>query len=443
MPPERPPGLPFWRIWLRARHNLFAALPRKLYRAWLTEVRTPLYTAYMANQPALVRRVLVEQAERFPKSGIVRQALGDLLGDGVFVSNGEVWKRQRRIIDPCFEGGRLRETFRPMLAAAEALATRLERLCDGHPHEIEFEASHAAADVIFRTMFSQPITTEMAGRVFHAFRAYQLAAPMVSPAALMRLPSWIPKFGRSRFRKGRAARDIRRLLIGLIKRRRFEIDAGCAPQDLATAIMTTRDPVTGNGFDETEMADQLAIFFLAGHETSASALAWALYLIASNPDVQDRLHAESAPVFRVQPDLQAVRGLEFTRNVFRETLRLYPPVPMMVREAGCPVAMRDKKIATGSQVILSPWHLGRHERIWERPHDFDPDRWRTDPCRRASREAYIPFSSGPRVCIGAGFAMQEGVLFLGLLTSRFRFTTIGDRVPEPMAQLTVRSRNGI
>lgn len=443
MPPVRPPGLPFWRIWMRAKRNLFSALPRKLYRAWLTEVRTPWYNAYMANQPDLVRRVLVKDFERFPKSNIVRQSIGDLLGDSVFVTNGETWKRQRRIIDPAFEGGNLRQTFLPMLAAAEAMAARFDRLCDGNPHEVEIETAHAAADVILRTLFSQPITDQMASRVFHAFRQYQLAAPMVSPADLMRLPSWVPRLGPSRWKKRRAAREIRALLMQFVMGRRREITAGTAPDDLATAIMTTRDPVSGDAFNAAEMADQLAIFFLAGHETSASALAWALYLIASRPDVQDRMHAESAALFKTNHEVSGLRRLAFTRDVFRETLRLYPPVPMMVREAACPAEMRGKDIAPGSPVIVSPWHLGRHERIWDRPHEFDPDRWRTQACKRASREAFIPFSTGPRVCTGSGFAMQEGVLFLGMLTSRFRFTTVEDHVPEPMAQLTVRSRNGI
>ena len=353
MPPERPDGLPFWRIWLRARRNLFAALPRKLYRAWLTEVRTPWYNSYMPNQPDLVRRILVEEPERFPKSDIVRQTIGDLLGESVFVTNGEKWKRQRRIIDPSFEGGKLRETFVPMLAAAEEMSARLDRLADGQAHEIEIESSHAAADVIFRTLFSQPITTEAATRVFHAFRRYQLAAPMMSPADLMRIPAWFPRLGPSRWKKGRAAREIRTLLMAFVEERRREIDAGTAPQDLSTAIMTTADPVTGDVFDEAEMADQMAIFFLAGHETSASALVWALYLIANCPDVQERMHAEAAPVFAAEPGLSDMKRLGFVKDVFRETLRLYPPVPMMIREATCPVRMRDKDIAPGSPLIVS------------------------------------------------------------------------------------------
>jgi cytochrome P450 len=441
--PERPDGLPFWRIWLRARRNLFSALPAKLYRAWLAEVRTPWYNSYMPNQPDLVRRILVERPDDFPKSDVVRLTIGDLLGESVFVTNGEKWKRQRRIIDPSFEGGRLRETFQPMLAAADEMVARLSDRADGAPIEIEFETSHAAADVIFRTLFSQAITTEAATRVFHAFRRYQLAAPMLSPADLMRFPDWFPRLGPSRWKKGRAAREIRRLLRQFVDRRRAEIDAGSAPDDLSTAIMTTRDPVTGDLFDEAEMADQMSIFFLAGHETSASALAWALYLLANCPDVQERAAAEAADVFSGEPAFSDLRRLAFTRDVFRETLRLYPPVPMMIREAACPETMRDKQIAPGSPIIVSAWHLGRHERLWDRPHVFDPDRWQTEEGKRCAREAYIPFSTGPRVCTGAAFGMQEGVLILGALLARFRFFPVEGKVPEPMAHLTVRSRNGI
>ena len=442
LPPERPDGLSWLQIWLNARRNLFAALPHKLYRALLTEVRTPWYTAYLANQPDLVRRVLVEQAEHFPKSDIVRRTMGDLLGDGVFVANGRTWQRQRRIIDPGFAGGRLRETFRPMLAAAHDLEARLAAGANGTPVEIELQTSHAAADVIFRTLFSQPIGADAAAAVFHAFRAYQMAAPLLSPADLMRLPGWVPRFGLGRWRKGQAARRIRRLLTAFVEERRCQIAAGTAPADLATALMTTRDPVTGAVFDRAEMADQLAIFFLAGHETSASALAWALWCIANRPDVQDRLHQEAAPVFARTPRFPDLRRLSYTRDVFREVLRLYPPVPMLVREASRPTEMRDKHVAVGSPMIVSPWHLGRHERVWHRPHVFDPDRWALAETRPCARAAWLPFSTGPRACLGAGFAMQEGVLMLGLMAARFRFSPAGS-VPEPTAQLTVRSRTGI
>lgn len=439
IPPSRPEGQGFLKSWLSARRNIFAALPRRLYRAWLAEARTPFFTSYLANQPDLVRQVLVERPRDFPKSDLQARVLRDLLGASVFVTNGPVWERQRRIIDPAFEGGRPRKMFGPMLAAAEQMAARLP---EGEV-EVEFEASYAAADVIFRTLFSQPITGGTAAQVFSAFRGYQLAAPMLSPADILRLPGWVPRLGLRRHRQRRAAREIRGLLRDLVAERAAEIAASTAPDDLATAIMTTPDPQDGKTFSTGEMVDQVGIFFLAGHETSASALAWTLYLIANDPDVQQRVHAETAPVFAGEPGFGDLRRLSFTRDVFREALRLYPPVPMMIREATSPEEMRGKSIAPGSPIILSPWHLGRHERLWQDPDIFDPDRWAREETRTSAREAYLPFSAGPRVCSGAGFAMQEGVLMLGLLASRFRFEPIEGRVPEPMMHLTVRARDGI
>jgi cytochrome P450 len=219
------------------------------------------------------------------------------------------------------------------------------------------------------------------------------------------------------------------------------ISAGTAPDDLATKIMTTRDPQTGERFDTDEMVDQVAIFFLAGHETSASALAWALYLLALYPEWQDRV-ADEAQTLQSGDFAEAGR-LRVARDVFRETLRLYPPVPMMVRETTCPQQMRDRTALAGSQVVLSPWHLHRHERLWDRPDAFDPARWQTENGKACGRDAYIPFSAGPRVCTGAGFAMVEGPLLLAMLCRDFRFARVPDRAPMPVAHLTVRSKDGI
>ena len=219
------------------------------------------------------------------------------------------------------------------------------------------------------------------------------------------------------------------------------IKAGTAPDDLATKIMTTPDPQTGETFTTAEMVDQVAIFFLAGHETSASALAWTLYLMALYPDWQDRVAQEAQAL--TGPDFKLVAKLRLSKDVFREALRLYPPVPMMVREAGCPERFRDRDVPRVSQIVLSPWHLHRHERLWDNPDGFDPTRWTTENGKKCQREAYIPFSAGPRVCTGAGFAMVEGPLILSMLLRAYRFDVVEGREPVPVAHLTVRAKDGI
>lgn len=415
------------------RRDLLSALPQRLYRAWMAEYRNPLVHSFLCNDPKLVRLILQERPDDFPKSDRLREGLAPLLGESIFVTNGETWKHQRRIIDPAFEGGRLRESFPAIWSATDAT---LARLAEGEM-DIEPEASHAAADVIFRALFSLPIEHEIASRVFRAFKSHQDAQPIVNLAALVPLPRWLPRLHSARTR--RTATEIRELIEELVACRMEAIRKGTAPDDLATKIMTTPDPQTGQCFTAPEMVDQVAIFFLAGHETSASTLGWALWLLAANPEWQDRVAAEGHALTK---DFSAVSALKVTRAVFREALRLYPPVPMMVREAIQPEVFRERPVPTGAQLVLSPWHLHRHERLWRRPDDFDPGRWETPEGKASARDAFIPFSAGQRVCPGAGFAMLEGVIMLARITAAFHLSP-GRARPIPVARLTVRGRDGI
>ncbi len=415
------------------RRDILSAQPARLYRAWMAEFRTPFFRSYLCNDPVLVRRVLEERPADFPKSARVTEGLLPLLGRSVFVTNGAEWQRQRRIIDPAFEGGRLKDSFAAIWTASEAAVARMP---EGEV-EVELAASHAAADVIFRTLFSIPIEDRIAQQVFHEFRAYQRSAPILNLAAFLPLPNWFPRLHRRATL--RSAKVIRGLIGSITAERAAAIAAGTAPPDLATKIMTTQDPETGAAFATGEMVDQVAIFFLAGHETSASALSWALYLLATHPDAQERVAAEAVVL---RPEFGVMGSLRFTRDVFREALRLYPPVPMMVRENAREEEFRGRHASKGAQVVISPWHLHRHERIWDRPDHFDPDRWAGE-AREAARDGYLPFSRGPRVCPGAGFAMLEGTLMLAHLVRAFRFEALPDRVPVPVAHLTVRAKDGI
>jgi len=437
-PPSRPDRVSLWRYARLFRQDILSAQPARLYGAWMAAFKTPFFRSYLINQPDLIRTVLRDRPGDFPKSDRIGEGLRPLLGNSVFLTNGEAWKRQRRIIDPAFEGGRLRETFPAMWAASEAMATRFEAQ-SGKTIEIEAQTSHAAADVIFRALFSLPIEDQTARAVFHEFQAYQRSQPLLNLAAFVPLPNWMPRLFRRKTTT--SAAKIRRLITALTETRRAAIAAGTAPDDLATKIMTTPDPETGERFDTAEMVDQVAIFFLAGHETSASALAWALYLVATHPDWQDRLSKE-AQCLR-NDDFAVMSKLKLSRDVFREALRLYPPVPMMVRETTKPEAFRNRDIPSGAQIVISPWHLHRHTRLWDNPDGFDPARWASQNGQKCQREAFVPFSAGARVCPGSGFAMIEGPLLLSRLLRDFRFIAIPSQAPVPVAHLTVRAQNGI
>ena len=435
-PPSRSDRVSLWRYLRLFRNDILSAQPAKLYGAWMAEFKTPFFRSFLVNQPDLIDLVLKERPMDFPKSDRIAEGLRPLLGQSVFVTNGEQWRRQRRIIDPAFEGGRLRETYPAMLAAAEAAVARMPT---GDDIEIEELYSHAAADVIFRTLFSIPIEHEIASEVFHAFKDHQRSQPILNIAAFIRLPRWVPR-GHSKNVKASAA-HIRGLITKLVDKRQSEIDAGNAPDDLATKIMTTPDPETGQRFDREEMIDQVAIFFLAGHETSASALSWSLFLLAAFPNWQDKV-AEEATTADLS-EFASVAKLANSRDVFREALRLYPPVPMMVRETVQQEVFRKRRVPKRSQIVISPWHLHRHTRQWDNPDAFDPARWQTENGRQCMRDAFIPFSTGQRVCPGASFAMIEGPLLLSRLISAFRFEAVEGKTPQPVAHLTVRAKNGI
>ncbi len=442
MPDHRPDRVPLWRHLAMFRDDILSTQPARLYRAKMAEVKLPFLHSVMVNTPDLVRLVLQERPRDFPKSERVREGLRLLLGNSVFVTNGPVWERQRRMIDPAFEGGRLRETFPAMWDAAQASAVRLS----AGTQEIEEAMSHAAADVIFRTLFSLPIEDATAAEVYQTFRAHQRSAPILNLAALIPLPRLLPRYFPRETRE--TAAHIRKLITQMVDRRAEEIAAGTAPDDLATKIMTTRDPETGATFTRAEMVDQVAIFFLAGHETSASALAWTLYLLATHPDRQEQL-AKEAQALRphidsaTAPDFSVLKQFPLIRDTFRESLRLYPPVPMLVREARQRERFRGRKLGAGTQVVVSLWHMGRNENIWDAPHEFRPERWQDAANKSCARDAFLPFSSGPRVCTGAGFAMAEAVLILARLLCDWRFQAVPGQVPVPMAHMTVRARDGI
>ncbi|MDM7459261.1 MAG: cytochrome P450 [Paracoccus sp. (in: a-proteobacteria)] len=415
------------------RRDLLSALPERLYRAWMAEFRTPLIHSFFCNDPRILKTVLQERPEDFPKSNRMREGLRPLLGNGVFISNGADWAHQRRIIDPAFEGGRVRDSYGAILQAAQAAAARLQHgTVDIEPH-----AAHAAADVIFRSLFSIPVEDRIAAEIFAAFRAHQDAQPLVNLAAIVPLPRWLPRPHSRRTRQ--SAERIRALIARLVADRRAAIRTGSAPDDLATRIMTTPDPQTGACFTEEEMIDQVAVLFLAGHETSASVLAWALWLLAAHPEWQQRVAAEAS---LLNEDFACVSRLTASRAVFREALRLYPAVAMFAREARRPQRFRDRDVPKGAQVTISPWHLHRHQRLWDRPDDFDPARWDSPEGKASARQAYLPFSAGPRACPGAALAMVEGVVMLAAITGAHRLD-VTERRPSPMARLTIRAADGI
>jgi cytochrome P450 len=248
------------------------------------------------------------------------------------------------------------------------------------------------------------------------------------------------------WRSRRAAAAIRGLL-GQMIRPRFDAHRAGLPgntTDILQSFLDAKDEATDESFSLDQLLDQVAMLFLAGHETSASALTWAAYLMANAPEVQERMHKEV--VSRIadrQPALADMRYLDLVRNVFRESLRLFPPVGFMARQsaAACPIG--KKNIEKGATVVVSPWLIQRHHALWDDPDAFNPDRYDNDASRESLKHAYLPFGMGPRVCMGAAFALQEATLILASLVRKYRISSLSDHEPQPVGRLTIRSANGV
>lgn len=433
---------PLRRI-LQVRHSSISVLYDRSYSMHLGDVWTPSRRVYFLNQPDLVQRILVKQADKFPKSDSMGSMLELLMGTGVFVSNGALWRRQRRMLDPAFEQARIQDVFPLMLESTEAMQARLAAEADGRAVAIDEETTHVTADIIFRAIYSHALDQDESRRIFRAFGRFQELAYAQGVWRMAGVPRWLSP---GRIFARHHANVIRGLLDRAVQDRLDEIAAGNGPErrDILASLLKATDPEGGGPFTRKELVDQISVLFLAGHETSASVLAWALYLIAHRPDIQERLAAESVAAFgERRPAFADMRRLKLARDVFRETLRLYPPVAFMSRDSAEATTLRDKNVKPGEMIFVSPWLIQRHTRHWDRPDVFDPDRFSDPASKDSQRAAYLPFSAGPRVCLGASFAMQEGILILACLARRFRFEPVAGHVPKPIARLTLRSQNGI
>ena len=419
--------------------NLF----EKSYSMKMGQITLPGRKIFMPNQYELVRKILVTDAPKYPKSDMLDSILKLLIGNGVFVANGDEWKRQRRLIDPAFAHAKLKRVFPVMVAAATDLLDRFDNNADGSVVAIDEEMTHITADVIFRTIFSVSLEQGDAQKLFDAFNRFQDTAFAIG---FIKALNWPNVFFFKTRKARKAAADIRALIEPFVQDRytRHKKGETLSENDILSSLVTAVDPETGVGFSKSELIDQTAFLFLAGHETSASALSWALYLIANCPDVQQRMYDEADNAFAGhKPEYNDMTKLGFTRDVFQETLRLYPPVGFLPRQATQCEHMREKPIKPGDIMMISPWLIQRHHDYWDRPDVFDPDRYADGASRDSLRQAYLPFSIGPRICTGAGFAKQEAMIVLAMLVQRYRFEAVDSHVPKPVGRLTVRSENGI
>ncbi len=438
--PPRPRPLPalaaLARVVWNGDGNLLSLLPADAYRMDVGHLGYSRRSILIVNEPDLLRGILADPSDIFPKNDLMVGALEPLVGNSIFVCSGETWRRQRRMIDPAFTHMRITRAFAAMAAALDDYEAHLDGVAArGEPVSLDLAMSHLTADIICRTVFSTSLRSQTARDVFEAFTVFERRVAhvelkrLIFAAPFARIPQheWVLD----------ACRRIRGHLGDLVD---VHLAAGGRDlADIAADLIDARGGDTGRPFTREELIDQLGVFFLAGHETTASALTWAFFILATQGDVVARMRAEIEAVAGDGPlAFDQIRHLAFVRNVFRETLRLYPPITFLPRVAAEPTRIGDFAVKKGAMIMIAPWVLHRHEKHWREPHRFDPDRFTPEREGEIRPGTYLPFGLGPRTCVGAGFAQTEASLILARLVRRFDFAALDPGKVRPVARLTTR-----
>lgn len=418
--------------------NPIRSWPRAVYEEPLLRTRMlgREYTFVMA--PEFIRQILVDDAEYFHKGFVARRALEPALGDAILTADGARWRWQRRAAAPIFRQEGIGRFVPAMIAAAERTRDRWL----SYPRDAEIDVAHEMVrttfDIIFATIL--PDNGELDRPAIEAaITDYLESTSWVLLLAMIGAPRWLPYPGRGRARRG--VQYLRPVLDGLIAAARR---SACGGKDLLSLLMAARDPETGRAMSDEDIRDNLLTFITAGHETSALALTWALYLIALHPEVEQRIKREIAAATAgaaLRPD--HIERLGYVKQVVQEAMRLYPPAPLIAREALQDFKLGSEYFKAGATLYIPIYAVHRHRRLWDRPDIFDPDRFEPETAKARNRYAYLPFGAGPRICIGMSFAQAETTAIVAVLASAFTLRLRPDYIPEPKFRVTLRPARGM
>jgi len=396
----------------------------------------------VVNDPAAIRHILLDNAANYRKDDLQIRILAPGLGRGLVTAEGEEWRLQRRTLAPLFTPRTVASFFPAMVEAAERLVRRWQRRPDGRVVDAALEMTRVTLDVLERTIFTQgvPKDPDALGR---AITRYFNSLGRVDPLDIFGFPNWIPRIGRLRARP--SIEFFEETVNELIDARKALLARGePAPRDLLTLLLEAADPETGKGLSDIEVRTNIVTFIGAGHETTANALSWALYLLSQDQRARILVEQEVDEVLGTGPlEPRHLERLVYTRAVIDEAIRLYPPAPYMSRTALQDDRIGSLDIPAGSMVAISPYVLHRHRRLWEEPDAFQPERFLPEARGKIDRFAYLPFGAGPRVCIGASFSLQEAVIVLATIARAVRLDLAEGHVVEPVQRITLRPRGGL
>ncbi|SLN60066.1 putative bifunctional P-450/NADPH-P450 reductase 2 [Pseudoruegeria aquimaris] len=428
-----------WRSFQAARRNVLEIIPEIATRQPIVSGRTGKRW-HMVMDPPSLKRILRDRLADYPKSDVTKNILRPAIGESLFIAEGAHWHWQRRAAAPVFSHRNVSGLAPIMSAAAERSCARLAPFAESggaRAADLFEEMVTATFEVISDVTFSGGEGFDRE-EVHKAIDAYIAQTAKVSLMDVVGVPTWVPRPGR--VMSGAALKTMKRVSDAAIESRRTRPATGTP--DLLELMMAGEDPETKRRMSTPELRDNLLTFIVAGHETTALTLSWALYLCAFDEGVQAAARGEAQAVLAGRAaTAQDVPNLPLTRRIIDETLRLYPPAAFLSRTAQAPDTLCGREVRKGDTVMIPVYALHRNHLLWDDPDAFRPDRF-ADP-RAIDRFAYLPFGDGPRICIGASFALQEAVIILATLLSRFRFEAIPGRAPKPVMILTLRPEGGV
>ena len=398
----------------------------------------PFARVVLVSDPAAIGKVLGEDAHHYRKSALERRILSPRLRNGLVAVDGDRWSSQRRTLAPLL-GRKAVMQFAP--AMADAVTALIRRWHDGAQNdvlEIRSEMSALALDCLARSIFHHGFGGD-ADNMRAAMASFFASGGRIDLFDIIGLPDFIPRVSHLRIR--RLLRAFDEYLAAAIAERRTKLveNPAAAPRDLLGILLAARDPETGKCMSEAEVKANVFTFFLAGQETTSTALTWAIYLLSQSQEWQERVRAESERELKT-PEAVVDRLVE-TRAVLDEAMRLYPPIVGITRTADRTDELGGHSIERGTLVVISPYVLHRHRLLWDDPDTFDPSRFLPGAPRRINRYAYLPFGIGPRMCIGAGFALHEATLALAAIVRDFTLALAPGQSVWPLQRLTLRPRD--
>jgi len=396
-----------------------------------------LWTSYLLTDPSHVEHVLQTNSRNYNK-GRVYKELTPSTGEGLFVTDGEVWRRQRRLAQPAFHRDRIASFAQIMTDTTEQMLQRWEKYFDdGINFDVGDEMTEVTLGIVSKALLSRDLSGEadVVNRSFGVIREHT----MRRLTSFLKLPQNFPSRANRRFRNAIAQAD--EIVYKIIAERRAERED---PQDLLSMLMSARDDETGETMSDKELRDQALTIIGAGYETTTQALTWLWYLLAKHPHVEERLHAELERVLGGRtPAFEDVPKLRYTLMAFQEAMRLYPPAWMLSRTAVDDDEIGGHRIPAKSEILLLLYVTHRDPKHWGDPAAFDPEHFSPEQTAGRARFAYFPFGGGPRQCIGNNFAQMEAQLIIATVAQKYRLrlTTEGEIKPEPA--VTLRPRGGV